>query len=278
MKSIKSTLLFCLLYQIEIMYSQDSCIVAGDSTLAHYTNLIPDVNLVSYGGWLPPDSLDIDLNNDGIFDFTVFEWKVSNWIGDSWGHSRIVAYGQNTILVNSTNQIIPDTLSNTDTICTNGVWKNAGFFFKYLSSFDTSANYYNYEWMNKADRYVGLKLVNSIDSTFGWIQIYAASTTSVLVKNYGCGSITPYVAPLPSVSSDIIIYPNPTYDIVNINLSSYSSYEIKLYNDVGEIVYQNIGNQKLVDLSGLPIGLYVLKIITLDKTFTEKIIKRKKLN
>ena len=256
-----------LLFQVQTVFSQSSCIVAGDSTLANYTNLIPDE-------YAPPDTFSFDIDYDGTLDFKVEVWKVFTSYAN-YGNAHIVAYGQNKILANTANQSFADTLSNTDTICSSGVWKTWSYLFNYNTTFDSTTSYGNYIWNGLTNRYAGLKIINPIDSTYGWIQIYVSSSGAVTINNYGCDNITPYLAPTPPVSSDIISYPNPTYDIVNINLPNYSNYEIKLLNDVGEIVYQNIGNQKVVDLSVFPVGLYVLKIITSDKIFTEKNIKQK---
>lgn len=283
MKLMKSIIIFLLLFQTQFVFSQINCIAAGDSTLSHYTDIIPDLT-ISDCCYQPPDSFYLDLNQDNHIDFYIVSWY-RNYTMGSYGWTYISAADNNKILVNSINNTIPDTLSNTDTVCSSGVWKDKGYLINYASYFGSPSSSYSYiEWNYLMNKYVGLKLMNGVDSTFGWVQVYAqynGGWNYAVIKNFGCGAISDYVAPKPPtpiVSSDIIVYPNPTYDLVNINLPNYSNYEIKLFNDVGEIIYQNIGNQKVVDLSGLPIGLYVLKIITSDKTVSEKIIKRKKLN
>lgn len=281
MKPYRLLLLSCLLFQINKIHSQDTCIVAGDSTLTHYTDFVPDETLTSFGGYAPPDTLPIDINNDGILDFKVEVWKVLTSFAN-FGNAHISAYGNNKILVNISDQTIADTLNNADTICSANIWKNWGYFFDYNTTFDSATSYYNYNWTGIADRYVGLKLVNPIDSAFGWVQIYITSSGSVIIKNYGCGTITPDNTSIPQVTTpvteSVIVFPNPTYDLINIQLLNYSNYEIKLYNDIGEIIYQNKGNQKIVDLTTFPIGMYILKIVTKDQTIIKKIIKSIKSN
>jgi hypothetical protein len=280
MKILRYFILFYLLFHSKLFFAQDFCILAGDSSLSHYTNLIPDL-ILSDCCYNPPDSLCLDLNQDSHIDFYIVSWY-RNFSMGSYGWTYIQAADNNKILVNSINNSIPDTLSNTDTVCSSGVWRNKGLFIDYASYWGAPGSSYSHtEWNYLLNKNVGLKLISGVDSTFGWVQVYAQFTgggNAAVVKNFGCGAIPDYVAPKPPISSDVIVYPNPTYDIVNINLPGYTSFEIKLYNEIGETVYQRTGNQPIVDLSGLSSGLYVLKIITSDRTFYEKILKRKKLN
>lgn len=80
MKIIKSTFLFFLLFQTQIVFSQSDCVVAGDSTLINYTNLIPDEYLASYCGYAPPDTFSFDIDNDGTLAITekIIKSKKSN--------------------------------------------------------------------------------------------------------------------------------------------------------------------------------------------------------
>ncbi|MGZ4055482.1 MAG: T9SS type A sorting domain-containing protein, partial [Bacteroidia bacterium] len=175
-----------------------------------------------------------------------------------------------------------DTLNSTDSICPNAVWKNSGYFLDYNMIFgDSIDSYFHVEWNNLQNKYVGLKIVHSSDSTLGWVQVFAKDYggTFLTIKNYGCDSITAYIppslSPVPK-SSGVIVFPNPTYDYVNIYLPNDPEYEIKLFNAEGQIVYQNYGNQKLVDLTGMSPGIYIIKIQTPDRIIKEKIIKQRK--
>lgn len=74
------------------------------------------------------------------------------------------------------------------------------------------------------------------------------------------------------------IFPNPTADEVNIVLSNKInlSASIIIYNTLGEIIIQEkmSTNEKKLDISTLPNGLYFLKINSKENTITKKIIKQ----
>ena len=72
------------------------------------------------------------------------------------------------------------------------------------------------------------------------------------------------------LDNDIVIYPNPTKDILNIE--TRLDIEVELYNMTGGAIV--IGNIKKIDLSDYPDGIYNL-IIRYDKiVINKKIIKQ----
>ncbi|MFD2824044.1 T9SS type A sorting domain-containing protein [Lacinutrix iliipiscaria] len=76
-----------------------------------------------------------------------------------------------------------------------------------------------------------------------------------------------------SLSNSISIYPNPTSDIVNIDVSNAISVRsLELYNIIGKQVLKNNGASTL-DLSQLNSGVYMLKVVTDSGSLTKKIIR-----
>jgi alpha-tubulin suppressor-like RCC1 family protein len=73
-------------------------------------------------------------------------------------------------------------------------------------------------------------------------------------------------------TNTISIYPNPAKEILNVN-STNPIVAIVVYNSFGQEVKSMIGNQSQIDLSTIPKGIYVVKIITNDNQKTVKIIK-----
>ena len=78
------------------------------------------------------------------------------------------------------------------------------------------------------------------------------------------------------------IYPNPTTDLININIEHQSLFfnEIHVYNLQGQLVKTanlNAENNTIVDLYELSAGTYLIQIFTLDKTqyIIQKVIKMK---
>lgn len=95
---------------------------------------------------------------------------------------------------------------------------------------------------------------NSIDEFY--IDIwFNKSVTSVNEENY---------------KNSINIYPNPTSNIVNVDMQNIS--EIRVFNALGNEML--ITSNSSIDISSLPKGLYFLKIIDIHgKQYLEKFVK-----
>lgn len=84
-------------------------------------------------------------------------------------------------------------------------------------------------------------------------------------------------------SIDFTIYPNPTNEIVNIQLSGnlVESPKIKIYDIIGKLVYEknnfdNFASQNLsFRVDNLTTGIYLISVQTNDKTTTKKLIINK---
>lgn len=84
-------------------------------------------------------------------------------------------------------------------------------------------------------------------------------------------------------SIDFTIYPNPTNEIVNIQLSGnlVESPKIKMYDMIGKLVYEknnfdNFASQNLsFRVDNLTTGIYLISVQTNDKTTTKKLIINK---
>ena len=78
-------------------------------------------------------------------------------------------------------------------------------------------------------------------------------------------------------SIDFTIYPNPTNEIVNIQLSGnlVESPKIKIYDIIGKLVYEknnfdNFASQNLsFRVDNLTTGIYLISVQTNDKTTTK---------
>jgi len=68
----------------------------------------------------------------------------------------------------------------------------------------------------------------------------------------------------------ILIYPNPTTDKIKIEAERIKN--IKVLNIEGKQIYS--GNEKEIDLSKEPIGIYVIKVITEKQAVSRKLIKK----
>jgi hypothetical protein len=78
--------------------------------------------------------------------------------------------------------------------------------------------------------------------------------------------------PMPDAritENEIIIYPNPTKDIINIAGNEFS---INIYNAIGELIISE-ENPSIIDLSIYSAGMYTLQILYKNNIITKQIIK-----
>ena len=71
------------------------------------------------------------------------------------------------------------------------------------------------------------------------------------------------------------LYPNPVQNILNIELSSASDFNIEVSDLLGKVVFsQNISstNRTTVDVTSLPNGLYMVKVSAPSNTYLERVI------
>ncbi|MBA3665487.1 MAG: T9SS type A sorting domain-containing protein [Bacteroidetes bacterium] len=76
-------------------------------------------------------------------------------------------------------------------------------------------------------------------------------------------------------SERIMLYPNPSAGLFNIRIPFAESKKILIYNVIGELVYEkeNLQEEKyIIDLSGYPKGIYLVKVTYEGKTETVKLI------
>ena len=68
------------------------------------------------------------------------------------------------------------------------------------------------------------------------------------------------------------VWPNPAKELLNINLFENNSlFNVKIHNVIGKLLIQ--GSNKIIDISDLPTGLYIINIQTEKGKFSRKFIK-----
>ena len=70
------------------------------------------------------------------------------------------------------------------------------------------------------------------------------------------------------------VFPNPAGDFIKVTFSGNSSIpDLALYNMAGQRVSQiNPGQIRIIDVSGLPGGIYILKGKTLNSSISERVL------
>jgi len=77
------------------------------------------------------------------------------------------------------------------------------------------------------------------------------------------------------INSEIKIYPNPTSENLNIDLTNYKNVNLEIVNTLGQIIFteKNISNElKNINLSNFAKGIYFINIQTDNKVYTKKFI------
>jgi hypothetical protein len=82
-----------------------------------------------------------------------------------------------------------------------------------------------------------------------------------------------------TTSYDIVVYPNPTAETININSINNSINVVSVYSIDGKLVatYRNplTSDSYSIDVQNLATGIYTLKVETNNGSFTKKIIIRR---
>lgn len=247
-----------LFFKSEGLYSQQICITAGE-TLTHYYNPEPDFFLEANS---LPTSFNLDINNDSIPDFIFSYYYYCTSFGvDSY--FKVEGIDSNKVLIDQNHISQPKFLSFNEQICDSSMWQSSAYFFN-CNSF---GYFDNTDWLcpYPDSRYVGLKIMEGNSSVFGWASVYYGDY-KLYLHDYACGIKVP--------ETGVIGYPNPTNDFINIYVSNDNSspYRLQLYNSRGDIVYENYGNEKKIDVHSMPAGIYILRLITKDKTISQKIV------
>jgi hypothetical protein len=92
------------------------------------------------------------------------------------------------------------------------------------------------------------------------------------VMDYFFGINTTSVSDM-NTHQDIIVYPNPSHSLINI-ASKENIQQIFVYDLNGRKVLSELCNKKVysLEISSLTPGMYMIEIITSEKTLTSRII------
>jgi hypothetical protein len=170
-----------------------------------------------------PGSLSVDLNNDGLNDYTFEILTLSPGVLAA----RVVTLNTNEFLDNSTYGY-PDALNEGEVV--DGYFNNGN---GVLGTFNTAA-YFN----GAGDKFLGLKINPSGSQLLGWIKLYCSTdrdTLKIISGGYNNQSLSSiYAGDLSTVSIEenthtlVSVYPNP--------LESYATIQLNTTNDQAEIV------------------------------------------
>lgn len=80
-----------------------------------------------------------------------------------------------------------------------------------------------------------------------------------------------------NLDNNLTIFPNPTNGLFNLKINTFENTQIKVYNVLGECIYQNISTSSnfQIDLSSQTSGVYFIQLHTEQGTINKKIIIQK---
>jgi hypothetical protein len=128
---------------------------------------------------------------------------------------------------------------------------------------DGHFQYYTYENFDTALRYY-------------WIE--AGEDSLCLTRSYLNAPVWQVGVQEMQKDSFVRLYPNPTTGVLNLSIDANDSISgFSIYDCTGHLVKQefNFKNQSIINVSELPVGIYILKAITIDgSNFNQTFIKQ----
>ena len=172
--------------------------IIGDTTIVTpakdsivYTDVSPDLAILKFR----TDSFRLDLNNDGIYDFTFLGSYSADKCGDFL--DGLYAIDDSFLIapaINSNNEIITDgagkafAIDSASAIATDSIWASTPQILLYgaakaVGHCTTLLPDVQGYWLNASDKYIGLKFRKSNNVYYGWLRLTCTYTVSAQVRN-----------------------------------------------------------------------------------------------
>ena len=224
------------------------------------------------------DNYSLDINNDGIPDFTFNAYEGGGMIQTAGGCS-IESLGSNSICVVDKGRVDPDTMKFASMINKDLYWNNGTLYFnEYVNSQVPNSSSSSGIWLNLGDKYVGLRVIESTDTIYGWVRVHVNSP-DIIIKDYAS-----YLRPASinirtfDGKSGVNIYPNPATNKVYIERTNNEAMKVSLFDMLGRQVNATINSENKkteIDVSGLNEGIYFVKVQTSKGIINKEILIEK---
>ena len=76
----------------------------------------------------------------------------------------------------------------------------------------------------------------------------------------------------PVLGQAINVYPNPANDVLTIGSDLDGEFNVVIFNVMGEEMKEITVNQRSIDVSGLAVGMYSMKISLGEKSTVKKVV------
>ena len=258
-----------------------------------YTDVIPDSTMYCDAPLNPcTKNYNLDLNNDANNDFILTSQALNFMTGLPF---------RNSVYVSPLNgNAVIDTLVSSDTVSIplqlNAVidsnlslqqsWQASGLNSLKDTAYGGSGHGL---WNNLSDYYLGLRLLQSGQTYYGWVRLrvnVTSSYASVIVRDYAYNSIPnqPILAGQTiatgimenSSASSINLFPNPATNHFTIALGSNNkNVEVTIADITGKIIYSTttVDTQSIeINTEDFAAGIYVVQIQSADFIAMKKLI------
>jgi len=247
---------------------------------SYFVDIIPDTTLTGPYTHIPPQppaTYQIDIDGDKIYDFELYSFGL--WMNGG-GSQEIsirahrtscqIAFG----FIDPCNIKIAKSLRYNDSINKALNWSNDSILYLSHNSWSVQrySCYYNGFINDTLSNYIAVRIINTTDTTYGWIKVTNVDWSSFTVQEFAS---TAHASGMGGIESALKVYPVPARDFIVVE-TQMPDFDFILFNEFGiKLIERNLSDTKtLIDLKGLMNGIYVIKCQRGNIVCTKKIIKQ----
>lgn len=278
--------LFILLFLRVIDPCKSQSIVAGQVAISdYYFDINPDTELIGNA------SFSLDADKDNIVDLilnTGFSFADPHHL---YAYAKVipqdsnqVSYSHNVTVYNpgfgnTTTHSVAKSFNSGDTISDDSSFVDSWWrALNYYAEFLGMGTFTIQDWTIAGEKYIGFRLIQSADTSFGWIRIFTTGYSHIVVKDYAINNHHG-IGIKETEAGFIFIYPNPSKNIFFISTNhTFLNAEVTLFNTFGQSVFEKsfsfITSKTKIELSPLQDGIYFVKINSGTSSFSQKLLIR----
>lgn len=114
-----------------------------------------------------------------------------------------------------------------------------------------------------------------VSNTFNAFNHWPISASRFIPGSWGIGILEKFSTDINTLRTDeLIVYPNPVNDLLNIKTNQINLLEYFIYNSIGELVVTGKIKENKINIDELKNGVYLLRLMNINNEFlSKKIIK-----
>jgi len=212
-------------------------------------------------------SFDLDCNSNNNFRITNYYWtygpnyRISIYI-QGLNNSNQIACSPFPGSSNPNGNLLAHSFSFSDTIEKSNNWQWDTMVYLSVESLWSSGQSIPSHWIVGVNNstYIGLRIIQSNDTLYGWLKIQINGTNSITLKEYACNQIFNKIDKNEYISNDFILSPNPNNGVLNIKTNNDNQSLIRIYNSLGYLCQTETvsGKNIRINLDNLSNGIYNL--------------------